>query len=85
MRCSSILAKEFRKRCLRFADRRRVRGRVRAAARFEMIAEVGARLVAHLLRCGLATVLGNAWVVLNAHAADVQLGPAAAFFQAAQG
>ena len=50
-----------------------VRRNVRAHLGLEVIAEVGRDLVAHLLGGGLAAMLRDARVVLDAHAADVQL------------
>ncbi len=54
----------------------RVGSRVGARPGLEVIAEVRLRLVADFLRRGLAAMLCNARVVLDAHLAHVQLGTA---------
>jgi hypothetical protein len=59
---------EFRARLL---DARRVRRRVSAGARFEMVAKVGAFLIAHFLGCRLATVFGDCTIVIDAQLANV--------------
>src|SRR5260370_32801060 len=53
---------------------RRVGRSVGARPRLEVIAEVGLRLVAHFLGRRLAAMLRNPRIIINAHAADVQLG-----------
>src|ERR1700758_4835154 len=70
---ASAFAEEFLGLGARAVDFRGVGWRVGTRARLEVIAEVGPCLVAHFLRGGLAAVLGDAGVVVDAHAAYVQL------------
>src|SRR5207302_929515 len=68
------LAEELLELRARLVHRGGIGRRIGPGARLEEVAEVRLRLVAHFLRGRLAAVLGDARVVVGAHAADVQLG-----------
>src|SRR5262249_17277206 len=72
---ASAFPEEFFELAARAVDLSGVGGCVGLRPRLEVIAEVGACLVAHFLRGGLAAMLGDAGIVVDAHAAYVQLGP----------
>src|SRR5579863_3648617 len=74
---TSFLAEQLLQLPARAVNLGGVGRRVGGGARLEMIAEVGVRLVADFLGGRLAAVLGDARIVVEAHAAYVQLRVAA--------
>src|SRR5262249_16405984 len=70
---ASALAEQLLELGARLVDLGGVGWGVSARTRLEMIAEVRVRFVAHFLRRGLAAVLGDACVVVDAHPPYVHL------------